>query len=306
MRIHTFELTEPFDLTTTLESGQNFQWESADDKASMFTSPSPNSYQRGISSFSSPTNQPEAIYVQQDNTTLNWKSTIENKDTAQTLLIHYLGLNNDLNQIKSTFPEDQLLKKSINTHSGLRVPNEDPFPTIISFICSSQMKINRIHTMQKSLSKKYGQKCILNEAEIHCFPSPSELSEANEEELRELKLGYRAEYVTKTTNLIVNEKFDINKPYQMSYQNAQDYVKNLFGVGNKVADCILLFGYGFTESIPLDTWIKKAVNNYYPHFSRSKYHKTSEALRDHFGPNAGIAQAYLFHYLRTEEEDLNT
>jgi 3-methyladenine DNA glycosylase/8-oxoguanine DNA glycosylase len=84
----------------------------------------------------------------------------------------------------------------------------------------------------------------------------------------------------------------------MPYHEAHDAVQDLVGVGDKVGDCVLLFSLGFGEAVPLDTWMVKTIEEYYPEMSGSTYDETADAFRERFGEHAGYAQSYLFHYIR--------
>jgi N-glycosylase/DNA lyase len=208
-----------------------------------------------------------------------------------------LGLHHDLEGIFSQFPEDPRLEKARKELWGLRVVQDEFFPCLISYLCSPQMRIPRIKKMHNEIAREYGSVENFDGQELLRFPSRGELSKASEDELRELGIGYRAKYIAKTLD-ILEEGFNHGEMDDMNYAQAREYLKNLYGVGDKVADCVLLFSKGFYEAYPLDTWALKVAQKHYPEHHSDDYDEASENLRDHFGEYSGYAQEYIFHAAR--------
>lgn len=211
-------------------------------------------------------------------------------------LENYLQINLDLNEIYKNFPKnDFYLNEAVNLFNGLRILKQDPWETIASFICSSNKQIIQIEKIIDKICINFGE---LIENNLMSFPSADVISECSENDLHECGMGYRAKYLLKTAQIISTNKINLNELSKLNYNIAKNNLLELPGVGPKVADCILLFGFGFQESFPVDTWIHKAITQLY--FKGNPKKKTiNNFIKRHFKPNYGYAQQYLFHYMRT-------
>ncbi|HKW28052.1 MAG TPA: hypothetical protein VJT54_01855, partial [Verrucomicrobiae bacterium] len=134
----------------------------------------------------------------------------------------------------------------------------------------------------------------------NAFPTPARLAAATESELRACKMGFRAPHLLAAARQIADGQFDLERPRQLPPAEARAELMKLRGVGGKIADCVLLFAYGFDAAFPVDVWVERALRQLY--FPRRRV--TAKRLRQfaatHFGPHAGCAQQYLFHYRRTK------
>lgn len=280
------------DLYATLESGQSYLWRREDGE--MYGGkPSPGAWYSTIV-------DSEVVRVRQRGGILEWEATID----AEGLVRHLLRLDADLEGIARRAPDDPLVEAAFDRHRGLRLVDDPAFPTLISFICSAQMRVSRIHTMVSSLSQAYGEEVTLSGETYHAFPRPARLAEATEAELRELGLGYRAPYVVRTAEMVAGGESHPEEARKLPYEEAREYLTRFVGVGEKVADCVCLFALGFDEAVPLDTWIRSAIEERYPDCDRGSYTATSRAIRERFGgAEAGWVQTYVFHHLRTGGND---
>ena len=208
-----------------------------------------------------------------------------------------LDLDTDLKDTFQKFPDHEALEKAREELWGLRIVSDEFFPCLISYLCSPQMRIPRIKKMHNDIARKYGGKIDHEGQKLLRFPTPEELSEASEEQLRELGVGYRSGYIVETTEMVVNG-FDHEELEGKEYEEAKKELKKLHGVGGKVADCVLLFSKGFHEAYPLDTWAMKTLEEHFSDLHHEDYEKCSENLREHFGEKCGYAQEYLFHASR--------
>ncbi len=215
--------------------------------------------------------------------------------------IHYLGVEDDLPAKEKRISSiDPVMKAAIEHGKGMHLLRQDPFETLISFILSANNHIPRIKSLVEKLSLKYGEK--IGE-ESYGFPTPEALSKASLEELRSLGLGYRDQYVLDAAKKVHHGDIDLDSLYQLSSQEASKELQKIKGVGKKVASCILLFSYGKRDNFPVDTWIKQALSLYYP--EKIKEYPSEEAfLQGYFGEDVGLAQQYLFHYMRTKGKSL--
>ncbi|MEM4781750.1 MAG: DNA glycosylase [Halalkalicoccus sp.] len=275
------------DLRLTLESGQSYHWRREDGR--MYEGRSGGWYSTIVDG--------EFVRTRQTEERLEWESTTD----AVPYLRELLRLDDDLDAIVAAGPEDSLLEEAYAAHRGMRIVNDPVFPSLISFICSAQMRVSRIHGMQTTLSEHFGARMEIDGGTYYAFPTPEELADASVEELRECSLGYRAPYVKETAEMVASGEAHPEDALGMDYEDARDSLTRFVGVGEKVADCVLLFSLGYLEAVPLDTWIRTAIAEHYPECDRGSYRETSRAIRDRLGGEyAGYAQTYVFHHLRTE------
>ena len=183
--------------------------------------------------------------------------------------------------------QDDYLKNAAAFGGGIRILRQDTWEMIITFILSQQNNIPRIKGLIRALSERYGKKCETPEGRAYyAFPCAEELSRAAEEELRELKLGYRSKYICQTARMVAGGEIDLDALKEMEYTEARTELMRLSGIGGKVADCICLFALHQMDAFPVDTHIKKVLELHYPHgFPFEKYRGC-----------AGVMQQYIFYY----------
>lgn len=194
----------------------------------------------------------------------------------------YFDLQTDYGEIKRRIlaTNDEYLIKSVNFGSGLRILRQDLWETIVSFVVSQQNNIPRIKGCLKKLCEINGER----------FPTPTDFLNFREKNLDSVKLGYRKNYLLKISEAVSNGNFDLEKLKKMNYLEAMKYLKTLHGVGDKVANCVALFGLHKIEAFPIDVWIKRVFETrYYNDFSLERWH-----LQD----IGGIVQQYMFFYER--------
>ncbi|MEG0642181.1 MAG: DNA glycosylase [Clostridium sp.] len=213
-------------------------------------------------------------------------------------LEEYLDLNRDYTQIKQIISkDDDVLTEAIKSGEGIRVLNQAPFETVISFIISARNSIPIIKKTVNALSKRFGSRLEFMGQEYYSFPTPEQLSVATEQDLRDAGCSFRAPYVLKTTKDIVDGKIDL---YNLRNLESSEVLKQLItlkGVGIKVADCIMLFSMGKTDSFPVDVWIQRIMEHFYV-AEKTSLKKMREYAISKFKDNSGIAQQYLFYYAR--------
>jgi N-glycosylase/DNA lyase len=270
-----------FDLEMTLTCGQTFCWHRMDGELYGDTEDSNSKFYTF--------RKEKPMIVEQKREKILAQSKLPENEIRKAL-----GLEKDLHKISSTFPEDEKLMYALEKLSGLRIVQDEFFPCLISYLCSPQMRIPRIKKMHDRISQEYGETVEINGNELLKFPTLEMLSEASEQDLRDLGLGYRAKYVVNTVEILQEEGLAISDDYDV----AREDLKRLYGVGDKVADCVLLFSLGFYQAYPLDTWALKVVEKDYPELYSEDYGEVSENLREYFGPYCGYAQEYLFHAAR--------
>ncbi len=220
--------------------------------------------------------------------------------TDWSWLTHYLQLGLDLEAVLGTFPDDEPMRAAVAACRGLRLLRQDPWECLASFILSSTKQIVQIRQVISLLCERYGEVLAVPPAcpSAHAFPTAARLAGATETELRSCKIGFRAPFLLAAARRIADGRLDLNRLSSLSVEAARSELIDLAGVGPKIADCVLLFAYGFPSAFPLDVWVIKALSELY---FRRRAVSPSELRRFaavHFGPNAGYAQQYLFHYIR--------
>jgi len=217
-------------------------------------------------------------------------------------LTEYLQTDSDLSGVLRTFPDDEPMRAAVAACHGLRLLRQDPWECLASFILSSTKQIVQIQQIVALLCERYGQPLAVapRQSPGYAFPTPGRLARVTEAELRACKMGFRAPYLLATASLIAGGQFELARLGQLPVETARAELMKLPGVGRKIADCVLLFAYGFQSAFPVDVWVLKALRRlYFPrkHVSLGSLHHFAAS---HFGPWAGYAQQYLFHYIRTK------
>ena len=196
----------------------------------------------------------------------------------------YFDLSRDYGEIYEIYSTDESLAKAVDYSPGLRLLRQNPWEMLISFILSQNSNIPRIRKMISVLCGEFGQ--ALPEGG-HAFPTPEALACLSPGDLANAKTGYRAPYIIDAARNVANGKIDLLALKKSPTEEIKNTLMTIHGVGPKVCECVLLFGYGRVECCPMDVWMKRVMSTLYP-----------EGFPDKFKPTAGIAQQYLFHYAR--------
>lgn len=217
-------------------------------------------------------------------------------------LIHYLQADVRLESVLATFPNDPPMQASVKACRGLRLLRQEPWECLATFILSSTKRIVQIQQMVQLLCQRYGEPIDVppGHPPAAAFPSARRLASLSEDELRRCKLGFRARYLLQTSRLIASGSIDLFALYGLSCAQAREALMQLPGVGGKIADCVLLFSYGFQEAFPVDVWVAKALGQWYFPKRRPSQLQVRQFVARYFGHHAGYAQQYLFHYMRTQ------
>jgi N-glycosylase/DNA lyase len=280
-RVRTFEVAD-YDLDATLTSGQAFRWERHEHAWLGVVANRWVRLRAGPNSITAETAKPVADW--------DW-------------LADYLQLTLTLEEILLTFPEDEPMRAAVRACRGLRLLRQGPWECLASFILSSTKQIIQIRQIIALLCERYGDPVPVapGHRPAFSFPCPDRLASLSEAELRACKMGFRAPYLLETSKLVAGGQLDLVQLARLQVESARGELLKLPGVGRKVADCVLLFAYGFQSAFPVDVWVTKALQSLY--FSRRRQvglQKLHRFAASHFGPNAGYAQQYLFHYMRTK------
>jgi N-glycosylase/DNA lyase len=296
MQIELNRIPGPFSLEHTLDCGQLFRWKKLDD------------HWYGVV-------EDKVLKIKQNKDKLVFNVFPEQKNT--NFLERYLRLDDDLKTIFSEINKDQNINKAIEKFSGLRLCRQEPWECLISYICATYKGIPAIKKMVNKISQQFGKKIEVDGLTFYTFPKPGDLAKSKPENLRCCGLGFRAERVVKTAKIVANGELNLVALKNVDYVEAKKTLLGLPGVGNKVADCVLLFSLEKLEAFPIDVWMKRAATGIYSsHFDdafikrvsekgspTTKEYETIAAFgREYFGRYAGYAQEYLFHLLRTQRK----
>ena len=224
------------------------------------------------------------------------KNQIEFHGVDEEFIIHFFSLDENLSKILKEINKDEYIKKSIDKYRGLRILRQDPWECLISFICSTASNIPRIKSKLKALSESFGKKVSLDGVGNYAFPEPGNINNYNK--IVNAKTGFRAKYIFEANNTVSIKK--LNSLRVQSYESAKNELKKINGVGDKVADCVLLFSLGFHQALPVDTWIKKTIQLLYFDNATVSNEKIRAFGLDYFGTYAGYAQQYLFMFSRND------
>ncbi|MBQ3181721.1 MAG: DNA-3-methyladenine glycosylase 2 family protein [Clostridia bacterium] len=208
----------------------------------------------------------------------------------------YFDLGTDYIAIKNALSVDKHLKKSVVFGSGIRILNQDLWECIISFIISANNNIPRIQGIVEKLCERYGDKISAFDNTYYTFPDADRLKDVTKEELAFLRAGYRDSYLLDAIKKVADREIELNKLSDLSTQEAKSELLKIKGVGNKVADCILLFGNKRCETFPVDVWVKRSISTIYA--GEIGDMEISDFAAKKFGGFAGYAQQYLFYYMR--------
>ena len=203
----------------------------------------------------------------------------------ENIFISYFDLNLDYNKIRSEISKiSPNLKLACKYSQGIRILNQDPWEALCSFIISQNNNIPRIKSIIEALCLKFGEKIYDN---FYTFPKAKVLATLKENDLSDIKCGFRDKYILDAANKVYSLEVDLDKISKLPIESAREELMKIKGVGPKVAECELLYGMHRLEAFPIDTWMKKALNTLFKDIS----------IKD-LGPYAGIAQQYIFHYSR--------
>lgn len=214
-------------------------------------------------------------------------------------------------EIIDEISQNRKIKYIVQRYPGLRILRQKPIQCIFSFLCSSNNNIPRIRLMLRNLSKKFGKKIFFDNIEFYTFPSLRSLSNATIQDLLSCGLGYRAKFVYNVAKYISDNRIDIEFLKKNKYDFAKEELLKLNGVGEKIADCILLFSFDKLEAFPIDIWILKFLYqnlqqiiktqiNPDSKISSKQYRKISKEIRIYYGKYAGYAQQYIYYNIREE------
>jgi N-glycosylase/DNA lyase len=264
-----------YNLRATLLGGQSFSWKLIGDTFYGST-------------------QDKVIKIKRDGDYILWQ-TYPQKDDWD-FMHRYFNMDFDYPSAISKISKDENVKNAIKANPDLRLLRQDFHLTTLSFILSSFKNIKGIRHSVNRLSEKFGDKMILDNQVFYLFPKTEVLADANLEDLTETSIGYRAKYLKNSAKDLLKFDEDLLKLDDDTQTRVQ--LKGLDGIGNKVADCIMVFALGFENIMPLDVWGQRVLVNLYGLDKRMSYLQMQEWVKGSFQGHAALAGQFLFEYVR--------
>ena len=214
------------------------------------------------------------------------------------LVEHYLSLDHPLPAILQTFPDDPVIRVALEFGRGLRIIRQPPWECLATFLTSPLKQVQQIRAISLSIRKRFGKRLRDGEFEAFSYPRPEQLAQVRLEELLECKLGFRARNLLGTSKMVSGE-IDLEALRNFSAEEARGVLCKLPGVGEKIANCVLLFAYERLDAVPIDVWIGRVLNEtYFTGRSKVPLRELKSFSANYFGRYAGYAQQYLFHHWR--------
>lgn len=270
------DVENELDLENTLTCGQIFRYQQEID----------NSFTVVISD--------RVINLKYDNYKLYVKS---NKlDNLENVIREYLDLDRDYKSIMNKIRVmDSTLAKYLDNSLGLKMIKQDKLECIISYIISQNNSVRNIQMSLNMLSEAYGEKVEFLNKEYYLFPKLDRLASLSLEDFRKCKVGFRDKYLVGIIESINNGNFNLNMINSLNTEEALQYLINFKGIGMKVASCILLFSYQRFDVYPVDTWVKKFMEDNYDIVGEKNIR---EYCKKTYGEYSGLAIQYMFNSKR--------
>jgi len=268
---------ELFDLSYTLDCGQVFRWERDGD------------WWTGVVG-------DQVIRLSQDSGQL-----VVDSKLPPEFFSRYFRLDDDLSSIYESINRDLLIDRAIHKYRGMRLIRQDPWECLISYMLATASSIPTIQKRIYLLSQFFGQEL---EPGYFSFPDPETLENADPAELDKCKLGFRTQNIIAAAEEVASGELDLDVLFRLEYRYARERLMRLRGIGEKVADCVLLFAFEKMEAFPVDTHIRQIIQHY--HIDDSYFENCTNLSRmgdwgrEYFGSYCGYAQQYLFYQKRME------
>ena len=256
---------EKLDIEKTFECGQCFRWNRGDN----------GSYTGVVGSYLATVRESDgSVYI--------------TSNAPDDIWFDYFDLGTDYDEISRAFT-GEYLEKCTEYGRGIRILRQDPWEALCSFIISQCNNIERIKGIVERLCAAFGERFESGGTEYYSFPTADVLAGLEPDDLACIRSGYRADYIIAAARAVANGDIDLNSLMHCDYHDAIKSLRTIRGVGEKVANCVTLFGLRHTEAFPIDVWMKCALKEHFP----PNFDPAS------LGKYAGLAQQYIFYYTRS-------
>lgn len=219
-------------------------------------------------------------------------------ELESSYLTKYLNTSHDYSAIVDSINKDIHISNAIMHLGNVRLLKQDFNQTLLSFILTSHKNIKSVRKLVRDISKAYGKKVIWEGKEFYTFPTVEELKDISENELRSLGLGFRAKYFRDAVRFLSDNHNFGAKLELLNADNAKSELLRINGIGEKIADCIMVFSLGFYNVTPLDVWAKRVLIDFYGVQPNLKYSQMKEWYSNYFQENTAWAGQFLFEYIR--------
>ncbi|HKM00568.1 MAG TPA: DNA glycosylase [Sedimentibacter sp.] len=267
-----------FNIRHIFDCGQCFRWNKEEDE----------SYTGVVKN--------KVINVLQEGNTVDFNNI--NSDDFQNSIKNYFDFDTDYETIKKTVNTDDIMAEAIKFGQGIRILNQDEWETMISFMISANNRIPMIKKVIENLSTSFGDYLgNYKGKDYYSFPSAESLAAAPVEKILECKAGFRAPRIKEAANRFLTERDQIYNIRNISYDEGLAYLKTYTGIGDKVANCVLLFSMRHFDTFPVDVWVRRVMQTLYVD-KETKDADIKIFAEEKFGKFSGFAQQYLFYYAR--------
>ena len=284
----TMPIDEPLDLPSSLTSGQCFRWRV--DAEGRWT---------GVLSGN-------IVRLERTRGGLRVASAPAPPDEIAHALRGYFRIGDDLHAVQQRIAWDEHVREGIADYPGMRILRQEPWETLAAFILSSTSNMPRISRTVELLAATFGERLTLDGAVRHAFPDAALIAEAGEQRLRELGCGFRAPYLAQAAEAVASGRLALGSLREAAYDEALAALTALHGVGEKIADCAMLFSLDKMEAFPADRWVLKVLREWYGLPPNAKYATAREWAWQRFGADAGYANQYLFWRIRQSTRPLRS
>jgi N-glycosylase/DNA lyase len=264
---------EPLDLAKTLGCGQTFRWKPQQD-----------------GSWIGPLDG-QLVTLSQSGSRLLMEAVPGGRGVRELVETH-LRKGDEVKKVRMALSKDPVLAPGLNRFSGLRIVKMEEWECLCSFALATYANIPRISKMIETLANRFGKRIA---GDVHSFPTIERMKRVPISELSRCGLGYRARYIHDMSKMLDSDRIDSLK--RLGYEELREELMELPGVGDKVADCVALFGFGQLEAFPIDVWMMRALERLYG--QTGSYTKLRAFAHARFGSCAGYAQEYLYYNERT-------
>lgn len=272
------ENAKDFNIKHILECGQCFRWDMEQD----------GSYTGVVKN--------KVINVMQNDCAIIFENM--NKEDFDNIIKDYFDFDVDYTIIKENLNNDDIMNKAISFGQGIRILNQDEWETMISFMISANNRIPMIKKVIENLSRNFGDFiCNYRGRDYYSFPTAEQLSKAPLEKIIQCKAGFRSERIKEAAVRFLDEKEIIYDLKNRTYDYGLNYLKTYKGIGDKVANCILLFSMKQFSTFPVDVWVRRVMQALYVD-SKTSDKEIRNFAENKFGALSGYAQQYLFYYAR--------
>lgn len=278
---HFFIDAPNFNLAHTLECGQVFRWGKV----------GKNEYEGIVDQ--------GVIRIRQDKNRLF--VCVSSPNLTPSYIKSYFDLSLDLAYIYNTIGKDNHIKDAIRRFKGLRIIKQPLWECLASFIISAYNNIPRIKGIISKICTCWGERIVLDKRVYYSFPDAQVFADSTVKQLTRCGTGFRASYLKKAARAFLEKRLSIESLKKLPYPQAKARLMQLDGVGQKVADCVLLYSVGRLEAFPVDVWIKRVMEKWYFCNKNTSENTIREFAGEYFGAYAGYAQQYLYHYERNKK-----